>query len=157
MYYAPMKTSLSRILRSAIALLVLVGWSAAAVAGPAPAAEVVIEPVGNQMKFQQESFTVKPGQEVTLVFDNTASSPAMKHNVVLLKAGASVQQVGQKAMTAENYIPDTDAILAHTALADPGETVEVTFTAPDEPGEYPYACTYPGHYTTMKGVMTVAE
>jgi azurin len=35
-------------------------------------------------------------------------------------------------------------------------TADVTFTAPAK-GTYPYICTFPGHYQTMKGVMTVTE
>ncbi len=47
------------------------------------------------------------------------------------------------------------AILAHTPMSTPGETVQVTFTAPSEPGTYRYICTYPGHYVMMQGTMTV--
>ncbi len=32
---------------------------------------------------------------------------------------------------------------------------KTAFTAPKEPGEYPYVCTFPGHWRLMKGVMTV--
>ena len=39
---------------------------------------------------------------------------------------------------------------------DPGESVEVTFTAPDTPGDRPYICTFPGHYVGgMKGTLIV--
>jgi azurin len=47
-------------------------------------------------------------------------------------------------------------VLASTKMAGGGETVEVTFTAPKEPGEYLYICTFPGHYLAgMKGVLVV--
>ena len=29
------------------------------------------------------------------------------------------------------------------------------FNAPKKPGEYPYMCTFPGHWTIMKGILTV--
>jgi len=29
------------------------------------------------------------------------------------------------------------------------------FTAPEERGDYPYICTFPGHWIIMKGVMVV--
>ena len=45
-------------------------------------------------------------------------------------------------------------MLVHMPLAKPGESSEVTFTAP-EPGKYPYICTVPGHYMMMKGVLTI--
>ena len=35
-------------------------------------------------------------------------------------------------------------------------TVEVTFDAPTEPGEYVYLCSFPGHYAAgMKGLLVV--
>ena len=37
----------------------------------------------------------------------------------------------------------------------PGNSVEVTFTAPSTPGDYPYICTVPGHFYMMKGIMKV--
>lgn len=122
--------------------------------------EIVIQPVGNEMRYQQTSITVNAGQEVTIVFENTATSPAMQHNVVVLNTDedAVVDRVGQAAIQAgeaNEYIPDDDAILAYTELAQPGETVSVTFTAPSEPGNYRYICTFPGHYMLMQGTMTV--
>lgn len=121
--------------------------------------EVTLQPVGNQMKYQQTEFTVPAGEEITLTFENTATSAAMEHNVVILKSNddAVVNRVGQAATAAaENeYIPEDDAILAATAMAAPGETVSMTFTAPSEPGEYRYICTFPGHYVMMQGTMTV--
>jgi azurin len=85
----------------------------------------------------------------------------MKHNVVLLTTdeGSVVTRVGQAGTQAADneYIPDDDAVLAATGLADPGETVSVTFTAPSEPGSYRYLCTFPGHYATMQGTMTVVS
>lgn len=111
------------------------------------------------MRFEQTEFTVKPGQQVRLVFVNTATSPAMQHNVVILTDPNAVDRVGTAAMEAgeaNEYVPTDEAILAHTSLAAPGETVEVTFTAPSEPGDYKYICTFPGHYVMMQGTMRVA-
>ena len=121
--------------------------------------DITIQPVDNEMKYKQTSITVKAGQEVTIVLENTATSPAMQHNVVVLTSNddAIVNRVGQAAMSAQSndYIPEDEAILAHTALAQPGQTVRVTFTTPSQPGTYRYICTFPGHYVTMQGTMTV--
>lgn len=124
------------------------------------ATEIVIQPVGNEMRYAETSFSVEAGQEVTIVFENVATSPAMQHNVVILNSNddAVVNRVGQagiEAGEANEYVPEDEAIIAHTPLAQPGETVEVTFTAPSEPGEYRYICTFPGHYMVMQGTMTV--
>lgn len=130
----------------------------AACGGGGPA-EVTIQPVDNEMRYAQTAFTVEAGQEVTIVFENTATSEAMHHNVVVLTSDddEDVNRVGQAAMTAADtdYIPNDPAILAHTPMSVPGETVRVTFTAPSEPGTYRYICTFPGHYVMMQGTMTV--
>lgn len=153
------------ILRSFLTLLLLTGLIAVG-AQPTLASDtepeplhVVIEPQGNQMLFAQDELTVEASQQVTLVFENTATSPAMEHNIVVLNTddGTAVNRVGQAALTAADneYVPEDDAIIAATPLAKPGETVEVTFTAPSEPGAYAYVCTFPGHYAMMRGTMTV--
>lgn len=128
--------------------------------GGEPDRTVTIEPVGNQMQYEQTEFTVTAGATVELVFDNTATSPAMNHNVVILDSTDEevFQRVGKGGMqagSANDYIPEDEAIIAHTSMAAPGETVSVTFTAPSEPGEYGYVCTFPGHWATMQGTMIV--
>jgi len=123
--------------------------------------EVTITPSGNRLKYEQTEFTVPAGGKVTLTFRNTATGTSMKHNVVLLTTdkGSVATRVGRAGGQAagNEYIPEDDAVLAHTALADPGETVTVTFTAPSDPGEYKYLCTYPGHYASMQGTMQVVS
>lgn len=128
----------------------------------AEVADVTIQPVGNQMRFQQEEFTVSPGQTVRITMDNIADSPAMVHNVLVIDSNdddvvSEVNQAAQRVGADGDYIPDHEAVIASTPQADPGEVTEVEFTAPEEPGDYRYICTYPGHFATMQGVMTVAE
>lgn len=130
---------------------------------PAPSgdgvAEVVIQPVGDQIKYATEEFTVDAGQSVRLVMDNIATLEAMQHNIVILAPGADVNEVGVAAMQAgpdNDYVPEGDErILFYTAMAKPGEQTVVEFTAPEEPGEYTYICTFPGHYSLMQGIMRV--
>jgi azurin len=123
---------------------------------------ITLQPKGNQMKFRQTAFTVAPGQTVELVFENTATSPSMQHNVVLLNSteDAVFERVGEAGMSAgstKDYVPEDDAIVAYTEIAAPGETVSVTFTVPEAPGEYGYVCTFPGHWATMQGTMYVED
>ncbi len=47
-------------------------------------------------------------------------------------------------------------MIAHTPLAGPQETVEVTFTVPAA-GEYPFVCTYASHWTVMRGALSVSR
>jgi azurin len=119
--------------------------------------EIVIESVANDLKFDLTEISVMSGESVHLVFKNMATVAGMSHNVVILRDEESIQRVGVAAISSADtdYIPDDDAVLFFTPLAAPGETVEVTFEAP-EPGTYYFVCTYLGHYVLMKGVFIVS-
>jgi azurin len=124
---------------------------------------ITIKPKGNQMKFKQTDFTVAPGQTIKLVFDNTATSPSMQHNVVVINSTKEsvfrkVGEAGTQAGSTNDYVKKgLDAVLAHTAIAPPGKTVSVTFTVPKQTGDYGYLCTFPGHWATMQGTMHVKK
>ncbi len=120
-------------------------------------AEINIASVGETMAYDQTAFTVKTGQSVHVVLTNHATSQAMKHNWVLLNAGKedAVATAGMTAGEGSGYVPRGNAdVLAYTPLSQPGGQVEVTFTAP-APGTYPFICTFPAHYKTMHGTLTV--
>lgn len=114
---------------------------------------------GEMLAYNKTELTVKAGQEVTLVFNNNSAS--QQHNWVLADGGDDVaeqiDQAGQQAGADADYLPeDTSDIIAHTELVNGGETAEITFTAPSEPGEYTYLCTFPGHFQAgMKGTLIV--
>jgi azurin len=123
---------------------------------------ITLHPKGNQMKYRETEFTVAPGQTIELVFENTATSPSMQHNVVVLNSTENavfrrVGEAGMSAGSANDYVPEDDAIIAYTSIAPPGETVSVTFTVPEQPGDYGYVCTFPGHWATMQGTMHVEK
>ena len=84
----------------------------------------------------------------------------MAHNVVVLKLGADQIKFTQAGMTARDtdfIAPDLKGqVVAATKLAGPGETVDVTFKVPATAGNYPYICTFPGHFAAgMKGQLVV--
>ena len=116
---------------------------------------VTIQPDGNQMAYLTKEFKVKAGQQVTLIMDNIATVPVMKHNVLILTDETKLDEVGRLAITAPGNIPQHPAILASTPMADAGAQTQVNFKAPTTPGKYVYICTYPGHYAMMQGVMIV--
>jgi len=137
------------------------GFSAAVASfGCGKAQEVTLESVGDTMAYNVTSFTVKAGQKVHVLVKSNGSSPAtMSHNFVLVKPGTeeAVATAGVAAGEASSYVKQGDAnVIAFTGLAKPQQMAEVTFTAPAK-GAYPYICTFPGHWQTMKGVMTVTE
>jgi azurin len=129
----------------------------------ASAQEAKIEMTGNdQMQFNTKAFEVTEGQKVVLSLKHIGQLPAvaMGHNVVILKPGTPVPAFAAKCAPAKDteYIPqDAEskaAIVAYTKMLGGGEEDEITFTAP-APGEYPFICSFPGHFAIMQGVMTV--
>ncbi len=127
------------------------------------AEEKKIEITGNdQMQFNIKSFEVTEGQKVVISFKHIGQLPAaaMGHNVVILKPGTAIPAFATKCATAKDsgYIAQDDEskqqIIAHTKMLGGGEADEITFTAPTA-GEYPFICSFPGHFTIMQGVMTV--
>jgi azurin len=138
---------------------------AAETAKPAAAAKGVrtIEIVGTEdMKFSLATIAAKPGEQLRVRLTSKGAMPkiAMAHNFVLLSKGAKVLDFVQAAMNARatDFIPaDKKAdVIAATALAGAGETVEVTFKVPAAAGEYPYICSFPGHFQAgMKGTLVV--
>ncbi len=109
-----------------------------------------------------ESITAEPGEEIRIRLTTESDLPAsaMAHNFVLLVMDADATAFANAAARAKDneYIPADmeDQIIAHTDMAAGGETVEVTFTAPEESGDYEYICSFPGHYSGgMAGTLTV--
>jgi uncharacterized cupredoxin-like copper-binding protein/glucose/arabinose dehydrogenase len=110
------------------------------------------------LKFDKEVFEVQEGAKVKLVFNN---SDDMLHNLLITKPGKG-EEVGEKALHlglkgAElGYIPDAEGLLWTTCLLQPGSSQAIYFVAP-KAGDYPYICSYPGHYLAMKGIMRVRK
>jgi azurin len=120
--------------------------------------------IENAMKFDVTTITAAPGEEIKVVLTNASNLPktVMGHNWILLKAGSDVVAFSQAAVgdVATGYIPAKleDKIIAHINLLGPGESGEVTFKAPTEPGDYPFLCSFPAHCQTgMKGILSVKK
>ena len=122
-----------------------------------------IELTGNdQMKFDKTELTAKPGETIRVVVKSvgTMAKTIMAHNFVLLKLDADVAEFNTAAFSARatDFIPPDkkEVIIANTALAGAGETVEVTFKAPAKAGSYNFLCSFPGHYALgMRGKLIV--
>jgi azurin len=117
--------------------------------------------IQNEMKYDLSEFVVKAGETVTLVFEN---NDFMQHNLLILaegsleKVGKAADEIAQDPSAADSsYIPKMPEVLQATKLVNPNEKVTLTFTAPDTPGEYPYVCTFPGHWRIMQGIMKVVK
>jgi azurin len=155
-----MFSSTNKLFRHALAVILL----GALAIEPAQAQDVktITMDGTDNMKFSVTEITAEPGQKIQVELTTISDFPknAMAHNFVLLTAGADATAVANESARASDneYIAPnmTDKIIAYSDMAGGGETVTVTFTAPEEPGEYEYICTFPGHYAGgMKGILTV--
>ncbi len=112
-----------------------------------------------EMKFDKTELNVAPGQLVEIVFTNPDT---MQHNFLLGQQN-SLNAIGTAADElartpngpAQQYVPQIQQVLFFTKLVEPGETVTVQFKAPAEAGQYPYVCTFPGHWRIMNGILNV--
>lgn len=118
------------------------------------------EAVGEYLKL--ESITASAGEEIRINLMTESEMPAiaMAHNFALLAADTDVNAFINASITARDtdYIaPDMqNMVIANTTMIGGGESTEITFTVPTEPGEYTFVCSFPGHYTSgMVGVLIV--
>ncbi|MEM7699959.1 MAG: plastocyanin/azurin family copper-binding protein [Verrucomicrobiota bacterium] len=124
------------------------------------AVEITIEADKLQLIFKTTEFTVPAGKKVLLTLVNPKGS-IQPHNLIIVSPGKE-QEVGALANLGltdpeflKNPVPESDDVLFATELLQPDSETTLEFTAPEEPGQYPYMCTFPGHWMIMKGVMTV--
>ena len=119
---------------------------------------IVIGTVVEQMAYDVNKIKVKAGEKVKIWFHNQDYMP---HNLVFGMPG-SAEAIGKaaEAMGAEgfakNFIPEHNQLIAATPLINTGEYFILEFTVPDQPGEYVFVCTFPGHWSRMRGVL-IAE
>jgi len=118
---------------------------------------VRVNTIVEKVSFDVKAFNLKAGKSVKLIFVNPDFMP---HNFVITKPGkADSVAAAAIALGADGFkkqfLPDSEDILVATKLLEKGETQELEFNAPSEAGEYPFICTFPGHATIMRGVITV--
>lgn len=122
---------------------------------------VRIKAIREEMKFSVTEFTAIAGKTVEIIFENP---DAMQHNIVVgkPKTTAIIGAAADKMITAKdgaekNYVPNIPQIIAATPLVNPEQTYRLKFVVPKEVGDYPYVCTFPGHWRLMTGVMKVVK
>jgi len=122
---------------------------------------VRIQTIPEKLSFDVRWFAVEAGKRVQIVLFNP---DAMPHNLIISAPG-SLEQVGAAGAAmpmpsdpgAKAFVPDSPLVLQSTRLVKEGETERLGFTAPKDPGEYVFVCTFPGHWVRMYGVMLVVE
>jgi putative heme-binding domain-containing protein len=120
---------------------------------------VLVRTVPHKMVYDRTKFYVEAGKPVVVILENTDIMP---HNLVITAPGAmaevgmeSERLAAQADAFNQKYLPKSSKILHASALLQPSTTERLQFTAPKKPGEYPYICTFPGHWRLMYGTMHV--
>lgn len=116
----------------------------------------------DQMKFNLSEIKASPGEVLSITLENAGTMPkfSMGHNLVVLQPGVDTQQFCEAAMTeaAHDYLPPAmkSSIVAATKLLGGGESDTIVFRVPEKAGDYPFICSFPGHYQVgMRGVIAV--
>jgi plastocyanin len=99
-------------------------------------------------QFQPNVFTIPAGQEITF---HSTNNGAVVHNFVIMKKGES----------AGPFFDDEDVPnIFWQVEIQPGGSVDKTFTAPTDPGDYEVVCRTEGHIAsgmTAKITVVAAE
>jgi putative heme-binding domain-containing protein len=115
--------------------------------------------VPDQMLFDKERMVVRAGKPFEVLFEN---NDLMPHNFVIVRPGA-LEEVGtlaeaqatQPGADQRGYVPNSPKVLVAGKLLQPRDAERISWTAPAQPGIYPYVCTYPGHWRRMYGALYV--
>jgi azurin len=122
---------------------------------------IIINVVKDVMKFDKQLITAKAGTTVQIVLNNP---DFMQHNLVLIKknstdkVGAAADKLAQDPNGVKmQYVPKMPEVLYATPLINPAGKYTLTIKVPAEPGDYPYLCTFPGHWRIMNGILRVTK
>ena len=121
----------------------------------------VIRTVREQMIYDKSLIVVEAGKPVEIILMN---EDVMPHNLVVVAPGAT-EEIGKAAekmqpepdMQGRIHVPASPKVLHATKMVDPGQQAKLSFTAPAEPGDYQYVCTFPGHWMRMVGKLAVVK
>jgi uncharacterized protein len=120
-----------------------------------------LKTVVEAMKFDKKEFVVKAGKEIIINIENP---DAMQHNLVIGKpntlniiGNAADKMITQADAIDKNYVPSIPQVITATPLINAGGNYQLKFTTPANAGNYPFVCTFPGHWRLMNGMMKVVK
>ena len=130
-------------------------WSGTIIEGER---EIVIDTLSG-LKYSKALIVAKPEEALVVKLNNI---DAMPHNLVVVEPGAT-QKVGDASFKMlsdpkageKNYAPDLPEVLYVLPVIEPGQSHALHFRAPKKPGDYPFICTFPGHWMAMQGILRV--
>jgi uncharacterized cupredoxin-like copper-binding protein len=114
--------------------------------GGGSSASTKINVTMTDFQFQPSQFTVPAGQQITL---DATNNGAVVHNFVIMKKGTSAVPSFDKE--------DLPNVYWQVEL-QPGGSVNTSFTAPSDPGDYEVVCKTEGHIAAgMVAKLTVVQ
>ena len=124
----------------------------------ANARDVRIESRDN-LQFSTRTMEATAGETIKLTFGNPDVVP---HNWALVRPG-SLEKIGDLTNRLVNdpdaflrhYVPESQDVICYTDVVEPNGEGSIYFQVPNEPGRYPYLCTFPGHWMVMNGELIV--
>ena len=123
---------------------------------------VTIRSVPYSMRYDLVHVVAPAGGAVELKFENPDMWP---HNLVIVAPGA-LEEIGimasqmvpdSESWKGRRYVPKSDKVLYATRIVETSDSETMTIVAPEVVGEYPFLCTYPGHWVSMNGILHVVE
>ena len=120
--------------------------------------ELLVQAIGG-LQYAQKELSAKAGEAIALKLMNT---DVMPHNLVIVAPG-SAKKVGEASFKMLNdpkagekhYVPELSEVVAYIPVLNPGTEHILHIRAPSNPGDYPYICTFPGHWQAMRGILKV--
>lgn len=111
------------------------------------------------LQFSTKLIEARANEPIKLILKN---ADIMPHNAVFVTKG-NLKKVGELSFSMLNdpkavdkhYTPNVPEVIAGTFIVQPGGSHTLHFTAPSEPGDHHFVCTFPGHWMTMNGVFRV--
>jgi len=114
------------------------------------------------LRFEPNQIRVPPRGRIALTFSN--ADITMRHNLSVVEEDR-LESIGQASMImaadpaaiAKHYVPDDPGVIALSPVLNPGDQYTIYFRAPAKSGLYRIVCTFPGHWTVMRGWLIVAK
>ena len=114
---------------------------------------------GKNLSFTPNLLKARAEEPLKLVFTNPDEVP---HNWVLVRpetlphvGDLSNKLIADPQAVLRHYVPPSDDVLIYSDIVPPRQSFEIYFNAPSAPGQYPFLCTFPGHWMVMNGQLVV--
>ena len=114
------------------------------------------------LQFEPRRIRMRAGRRAVIVLEN--ADVEMPHNLVVVKPDrlkaigeASMMLAADPSAIGKHYVPEDKGVIAMSRLVKTKEQYSIYFNTPKEAGEYPFICTFPGHWMIMRGILEIVE